>query len=141
MTRGVKSVLVAVVLTAVVTGCALVRKATYPPDFVYLEKTQVVGAMAELNVDLWRIDDIIAGSETILPYKREEIIGILRHMETVANRLGAGPRTTNHLFIDDNIDAFKEQVLEALRFVEKEPPNYYFAGRLSGGCMACHQRR
>ncbi len=141
MIKGVTHVVVTVLLVASATGCAWVRKATYPPDFVYLEHTQVVSAMAEFNVDIWRIDDIIAGSETILPYQRDEIIGILQHMAKLADRLGAGPRSTNHLLIDENIDEFKNQVLEALRFVEKDPPNYYLAGRLSGGCMACHQRR
>ncbi len=124
-----------------VTGCAYVRKVTYPPDFVYLEDRKVVSAMADLNVDMWRIDDIIANSESIWPYQREEIIQLLRHMEDVADRLGAGTAVTNHLLIDQNIDLFKDDVRAARKYVQSDPPNYYLAGRLSGSCTACHRRR
>lgn len=124
-----------------VTSCTVVRKVTYPPDFVYLEDRQVVSAMADLNVDMWRIDDILANSETILPYQRDEIIQLLRHMEEVADRLGAGTTVTNHLLIDENIDLFKDDVRDARKYVQGEPPNYYLAGQLSGSCMACHRRR
>jgi ABC-type enterochelin transport system permease subunit len=125
----------------VVTSCTYVRKVTYPPNFVYLEDRQVVSAMADLNVDMWRIDDIIANSETILPYQREEIIQLLQHMEDIADKLGAGTTVTNHLLIDENIDLFKDDVRNARKYVQGEPPTYYLAGRLSGSCMACHRRR
>ncbi len=123
------------------TACTYVRKVTYPPNFVYLDDRQVVSSMAGLNVNLWRIDDIIANSETILPYQREEIIRLLLRMEAIADKLGAGTTVTNHLLIDENIDVFKDEVRDARNQVEGDPPNYYLAGRLSGSCMACHRRR
>lgn len=130
-----------VVCVVLVTGCAMVRKVTYPPDFVYLDGSEITGSMSRLSADIWRIEDILASSETVLPYEREEIISILGGMKDVADKLGAGTVTTNHPFIDQNIDAFRRDVVLSLEDVKKEPPSYYRAGRLSGRCLACHRLR
>lgn len=130
-----------VVCVVLVTGCAMVRKVTYPPDFVYLDSSEITGSMSRLSADIWRIEDILASSETVLPYEREEIISILGGMKDVADKLGAGTATTNHPFIDQNIDAFRRDVVLSLEDVKKEPPSYYRAGRLSGRCLACHRLR
>jgi len=122
-------------------GCASVRKVTYPPDCIYPERTQVTSSMARFSVNLWRIDDILANSETVLPYQREEIIDLLRGIEKVADQLGAGTWETSHLFIDENIDQFKSDVRQAREAIELETPNYFLVGRLSGSCTACHIMR
>lgn len=128
-------------LFTLLMACSAVRKVTYPPDFVYIDPSEVRHAMAKLSVDIWRINDILAESETVLPYEREEIISILDDMENVARDLGAGTVQTNHPFIDANIDSFKRDVQLALQEVKEEPPGYYRAGRLSGRCLACHRLR
>lgn len=130
-----------IVCATLVAGCAAVRKVTYPPDFVYLDRADVTGSMSRLSADIWRIEDILASSETVMPYEREEIISILNDMEGVADKLGAGTVNTNHPFIDQNIDSFQRDVELALEDVKKEPPSYYRAGRLSGRCLACHRLR
>lgn len=130
-----------VVCASLVAGCAVVRKATYPPDFEYLEPSRIKNAMTRLSADIWRIEDILATSETVLPYEREEIITILDGMDGTAKQLGAGTTITNHPFIDQNIDSFQRDVRLALEDVKKEPPIYYRAGRLSGRCLACHRLR
>lgn len=122
-------------------GCSVVRQVTYPPDFVYLDRSEVTGSMSKLSADIWRIEDILASSETVLPYEREQIISILSDMEGVADKLGAGTVNTNHPFIDQNIDSFQRDVELALEDVKNEPPSYYRAGRLSGRCLACHRLR
>lgn len=126
---------------ALVAGCSVVRKVTYPPDFKYLDRSEVTGSMSKLSADIWRIEDILASSETVMPYERERIITILNDMDGVADKLGAGTVETNHPFIDQNIDSFQRDVELALADVKKEPPSYYRAGRLSGRCLACHRLR
>jgi len=130
-----------VICAALTTGCAAIRQVTYPPDFTYLDRSQISGAMTRLSSDIWRIEDILASSETVLPYEREEIISILSNMEGVADELGAGTVETNHPFIDQHIDPFRRDVELALEAVKNEPPSYYRAGRLSGRCLACHRLR
>lgn len=123
---------------SIIAGCAAVRKVTYPPDFLYLERGQVTGSMGRFSADLWRIDAILADSETVLPYQREEIIDLLKDIEKAADELGAGPQVTSHLLIDENIDKFRSDVHRAREAVEHETPNYFLVGRLSGACTACH---
>jgi hypothetical protein len=135
-----KTVLIALAVAALF-GCAEVGWHTYPPSMVRLEPKQVTGAMTRYSVSLWRLDEILSTSETILPYQREEIISLLREMERQADRLGAGATVTNHLVIDQHIDEFKAELGRARRDVEKEPPSYYRAGRLYGSCQACHVMR
>ncbi len=132
---------VLVVCAALLSGCAAVRKVTYPPDFVYLERSEITSSMSQLAADIWRIEDILDSSETVLPYEREEVISTLRDMKQVADKLGAGTVVTNHPFIDQNIDPFRRDVDLALEDVTREPPDYYRAGRLSGRCLACHRLR
>lgn len=132
---------VVAVCVALVAGCAAVRKVTYPPDFVYLERSEITSSMSRLSADIWRIEDILGSSETVLPYEREEVISTLRDMKDVADKLGAGTVETNHPFIDQNIDPFRRDIELALEDVKKEPPDYYRAGRLSGRCLACHRLR
>ncbi|HSH44057.1 MAG TPA: hypothetical protein VK973_18175 [Arenicellales bacterium] len=129
------------ICVALAAGCAAVRKVTYPPDFVYLDRAEITGSMSRLSADIWRIEDILSSSETVLPYEREEIITILGDMRQVADNLGAGTVDTNHPFIDENIDAFRQDVQRALDDVKAEPPSYYRAGVLSGRCLACHRLR
>ena len=136
-----KEVAIAVAAAAILSGCAEVGWHTYPPSMVRLEPKQITGAMTRYSLNLWRIDEIISTSETILPYQREEIIKLLRDMEAQADRLGAGATVTNHLVIDNHIDEFKADLARARREVEKDPPNYYRAGRLYGSCQACHVMR
>jgi hypothetical protein len=123
---------------SIIAGCAAVRKVTYPPDFIYLDREQVTSSMAHFSGNLWRIYDILANSETVLPYQREEIIDLLRDIEKATDQLGAGTPVTSHLLIDENIDQFKSDVRKAREAVEREIPNYFLVGRLSGSCTACH---
>lgn len=136
-----QSILIVALTAFILLGCAEVGWHTYPPSMVRLEPKQITGGMTRYSLSLWRIDEIIAGSETILPYQREEIIKLLREMEIQADRLGAGAAVTNHLVIDKHIDEFKADLVRARREIEKEPPNYYRAGRLYGSCQACHVMR
>jgi len=122
-------------------GCSQVRVTNYPPDFKYLDRTEVTGGMNRLSANIWHIEDILASSETVLPYEREEIISILNDMQGIADKLGAGSVATNHPFIDRNIDSFRDDLAAALRDVKNEPPSYYRAGTLSGRCLACHRLR
>ncbi len=94
--------------------------------------------MGRFSANLWRIDAILADSETVLPYQREEIINLLKDIEKVADELGAGPQVTSHLLIDEHIDKFRSDVQKARQAVEREIPNYFLVGRLSGSCTACH---
>jgi len=130
-------------LLPVLAGCAgtEVKMHTYPADMVYIEDSEIESAMLRLSQYVWSVNDIFDSQEHIAGYNRERIIELLKNMEKEADELGAGARQTNHLFIDQNIEAFRADVERARRAVETDPPNYYLAGRLSGSCLACHTKR
>ncbi len=133
--------LISLLSAGVLIGCAQIRKATYPSDFVYLEQNQIRSEMALLSLYMRQIDEILLDDSTVSSAQQEQIIKILSKVDDSVDSLGAGNVRTNHLVLDDHIDQFKSDVTVALRDASSDPPNYFALGRLSGGCVACHQFR
>ncbi len=124
-----------------VGGCAQIRKATYPRDFIYLEPTEVRGQMALMALYMRQIDDILAEPTAISSEQQSRLVGLLGSIDKVTIRLGAGEVETSHLLIDERIDDFKADVNVALNDARADPPNYYSLGKLAGSCVACHRYR
>ena len=122
-------------------GCAQIRKATYPKDFVYLEQTKISSKMALMSFYMRQIDEILLDDSAISSEQQRKIVSIVSKIDANANSLGADGVRTNHLVIDDHIGQFKTDVTIALRDASSSPPNYFALGRLSGSCLACHQYR
>jgi len=126
----------------VLSGCAAIRKVTYPPNFTYLEKKTVTSSMHQLAVSIEKLDSVLREiGSNISASEQERVISQLNTMESIADNLGAGTQTTNHLLLDEHIDQFKSDVITARRSAEAEPPNFYLVGRLSGSCTGCHVLR
>ena len=95
--------------------------------------------MQRLALSMGNIDQALSEADTrSVEDVRNSIIHELVEMEEIADSLGAGSATTNHLFIDQHIDIFKSDIVQARRFIEAEPSNYYLAGKLVGSCLSCH---
>ncbi len=134
---------IAVSLLGVVAfyGCAQVRKLTYPPDFVYLEKSQVENEMLRLGLNLERIDQVLLHGDAIDTTDRQLIVNLLLSIEAIAGSLGAGAGQTSHALIDRRIDQFRGDVTNARLAAQDQPPNYSPARRLSESCADCHRYR
>lgn len=139
--RQVRWLVISLVGASLLIGCAQIRKATYPPDFVYLEQNQIRSEMALLSLYMRQIDEILLDDSTVSSEQQEQIIKILSKVDSSVDSLGAGNIRTSHLVLDDHIDQFKSDVTVALRDARSDPPNYFALGRLSGGCVACHKHR
>ena len=124
-----------------VIGCAEIRQATYPSDFVYLDRKQVRSQMASMSLHMREIDKILADNLAVNSEQQAQIIKLLNRIDASAERLGAGNVQTSHLLIDEHIDDFRADLRLALRDASSDPPNYYALGRLAGSCTACHQYR
>ncbi|MCP4390016.1 MAG: hypothetical protein GY802_17110, partial [Gammaproteobacteria bacterium] len=120
---------------------AQIRKATYPSDFVYLERKQIRGEMALLSLYLRQLDQILLDGSTVSSEQQRRILAILSKIDASATTLGAGNVRTNHLVIDDHIDQFRNDVYTAIHNASASPPNYFALGRLSGSCVGCHKFR
>ncbi len=125
----------------ILLGCAELRKATYPSDFVYLERKQVVSQMALMSLYMQQIDEILLDQSTISSEQQARIVRLLTQINQSAAKLGAGSVETSHLVLDAHIDEFQSAVYAALRDASADPPNYFALGRLSGSCAACHKYR
>ena len=122
-------------------GCAEVRNATYPRDYVYLEPGQISGQMASMSASMREIDAILADNLTVNSEQQARIVNLLNRIDASADQLGTSSVQTGHLLIDEYMDDFRDDVRLAMRGVTSDPPNYYSLGRLSGSCTACHQHR
>ncbi len=139
--RAITGICIVLILGALLAACAEVRKVTYPPGFVYLERKQVVSRMAEMSLSLRRIDEILRDNLATSSEQQAEIIVLLNRIDDITDELGAGNVETNHLLIDAYVDAFKVDLQMALRNASADPPNYFALGRLAGSCTACHRAR
>jgi len=70
---------------------------------------------------------------------RLEVIELLLEMEKTSAALGQEGWPSNHPRVSRNLGAFREDVARARLDVEAEPPNYFFAGSISGSCVRCHE--
>jgi hypothetical protein len=134
--------LISMVLIVAVTGsCATVRKATYPSDFVYLEKQEVSSAMQKMAVSINKLDRLLLGTEHQPANKQQDVLAELDVIESVTRSLGTGASRSNHPLIDQHMDRFRDQLLIAKNAAQNDPPDYYPAGRLVGQCRGCHFQR
>lgn len=137
----IRLLVIALLCSGLLFGCAQDHKKTYPDNFVYLGKRQITSEMANLSNYMRQIDQILYDDSTISSEQQAQIAKILLLIDASADALGAGSVETNHLIIDDHIDQFKSDVNVALRNARSDPPNYFPLGKLAGSCVACHQYR
>jgi hypothetical protein len=137
----VKLIVVVVLSTTVIYGCAQIRKVTYPPEFIYLEQKDITNKMVLMSIYIRQMDQILSRKDSIDSEDQARIVVLLSSINSATDSLGAGSIDTNHLVIDDHIDQFKSKVIAAISAAKANPPNYFAAGQLSGSCVACHQFR
>ena len=134
-------IILALLVAGFVSGCAATGNATYPSDFVYLERKKIKSEMALLSTNLRQLDEILLDSSTVSSEQQEQVLAILNRIDMSTETLASGGVRTNHLIIDDHIDQFRSEVNDAIRNARANPPNYFALGRLSGGCVGCHKYR
>lgn len=120
-------------------GCAEIRKITYPPEITYIEQSKLEGVMHRMAAAMYRLDILIA-SETGEP-EQQDILAQLDAIDRYTGELSGGKTVTNHLVLDEHMDKFSADVAKARLMAKASPPNYYYAGRLSGSCSGCHRFR
>ncbi|MEW6683886.1 MAG: hypothetical protein AB1451_13365 [Nitrospirota bacterium] len=139
---GVSAVLAVVAVLAIASGCEhaeKIRQFTYPPDFKYIETSDVHSKMWTLARDSRALKTLLAGNGALKPEQHEEVIHLLREMETAAAQLDPPGQRTNHPLLDRNIEAFRRDIGLALRAADQDPPNYFLAGSVAGSCSYCHE--
>jgi hypothetical protein len=142
LTGALVSVLAGVAALAIAAGCEhaeKIRQFTYPPDFKYIETSDVHSRMWTLARDSRSLKALLAGNGALTPQQHEEVIRLLREMETAAAQLDPPGQRTNHPLLDRNIEAFRRDIGSAIRAADQDPPNYFLAGSVAGSCSYCHE--
>lgn len=133
----------AVLLSAVMlAGCAgwpaRIRRHTYPPNFKYIERTELHSAMWRLAAGVDELDELMHQPEPVDEARRARIAEVLAAMDAAAGELATHGRPTNHPLIAHNLDGFRQAVITARASVESPRPNWYLVGSVSGACLGCH---
>lgn len=117
-----------------------VRKVTYPPDFHYIKKEEIHTVMGRLAVQMVRLEERMQQDGGFRDEDRDEVVEILSEMLRLSQELKRGTRS-NHPRINREAPRLQSNIERALRAARLDPPNYYFAGEVSGSCEYCHVPR
>ena len=127
----------------VISGCAdfaaAVRQVTYPPDFQYVTGQEFRSRMDRMAFQLQLLDRALMEDAAGRPPQQEQVLGNLRNIERVASSLQAGEAGSSHPFLQDFMEGFVSDVEQARNAAALDPPSYYYAGRVAGGCVNCHK--
>jgi hypothetical protein len=138
---GIGALLVAVaVIAACGTGLGELRRHTYGPGFNYLTQDQLETTMGRFARLVTQLNAVMAADADpeIDAAERAHIIELLRRLEHEAQALGPGGWPSNHPRISRHVDSLRRDLERARQAAEREPPNYYWAGSISGACSYCH---
>jgi len=140
----IRAMLLLPVLSAI-GGCgdsdiaAMVRKVTYPPDFKYVTGDELRSSMNQLAYQVQLLDNALAGIDSEQFTQLQLVLDALRNIEKIGSSLQAGDAGSSHPFLQDYMRDFVSDVGKARDAASLNPPNFYFAGRVSGGCLNCHK--
>lgn len=113
-----------------------IRDLTYPPDFHYISEGEIRGAMGGLAVRIHALDEQMAQKAP----DPEAVVALLTEMRQLASQLK--PRAhSSHPRIDRAAPELRADIERALAGARFRPPNYFWAGQLSGSCEYCHVPR
>jgi len=133
--------MLATVIAVQLSGCSdmarWVRQYTYPPEFRYIERDEVLGTMRVLAAHAREVNQLMRQDDAPQEH-RAEIVEHLRAMEQAAEKLDQSGVPTNHPKVDMNLPSLRHDLKFAREAIEREPPNFLVAGPVAGACVHCH---
>jgi hypothetical protein len=144
--RGLITTVLSGILATAMAGCSEstkkeIRTWTYPPDFNYISSSELSSIMAEIAIEVAALDTLLRATDAPDEITRQEVVQRLQALDRAAKRLGPGGWPSNHPRIADNAERFQRDIAQALNAAQKQPPQYYLAGSISGSCSICHGPR
>lgn len=127
---------------ALAVGCLptaeQVRSVTYPPDFTYVPTTKVDSVMWALARNVDELDHLMTAPGSLDDGRRATALALLTTMEREARSLEARGENTNHPVLDAHLEGFVARLVDARDALERDPPDPFLAGSVSGACLTCH---
>ncbi|MFT4937701.1 MAG: outer membrane murein-binding lipoprotein Lpp [Paraglaciecola sp.] len=118
---------------------AAVRKVTYPPDFKYVTAKELRSNMEQLASQMQLLDSALKQDNSEKTAQQQQVVDALGEIQKIGVGLQAGDAGATHPFLQDMMVDFVDNIRRARNAASMEPPKYYLAGRVSGGCMNCHK--
>jgi uncharacterized membrane protein len=118
---------------------AWLRQYTYPPDFKYITQEQLRSTMWQLARQVRELQLLMQEPTSTNERQRQEVVERLTAMEHTTNQLNTSGRPSNHPVINHNLDALRRDIALARASVERNPPNYFLVGSVTGACVYCHR--
>ena len=115
------------------------RQYTYPPDFEYITQEQLRSTMWQLAKQVRELQLLMLEPTSSNGQQRQKVSELLMTMEHTTSQLNTSGRPSNHPVIDRNLDALRRDIALARASVEKNPPNYFLVGSVTGACVYCHR--
>jgi len=112
------------------------------------EESETQSIMHTLAISISRMED--ATVRELTPDERRlavdaqlEIIEELSELlaEQSVEDLTGAETGNSHIVINENIGAFLTHIRQARNQVQKDPANYFIAGKVAGYCQICHEHR
>lgn len=120
-----------------------VRKVTYPPDFKYTKPADLRSEMDKLAQQMLLLDkaliNVYESNQNGIENRRQQVLLALNNMGRTAAKLKEGETGGNHPFMQQHMQEFVAKIDQARTAASLTEPNYYFAGKVSGGCTNCHK--
>ena len=133
--------LLAIIVTASIYGCGVIRELTYPQGFTYIEDKEVEKLMQRMGESIGKLDQLVAEASATDTDKQEMIITELTRLETIATQLSGGHTQTNQFHISDRIGSFINNIGSAKMFAKLEPPRYDRIEYVTSDCSECHKSK
>ncbi len=131
--------LIAVFLTA---GCSTnsdgFPQIANPPPFDYIDGEQLRSNMHKLAFELQQLDMALLDAYVDRPSFQRQIVDNIQNIERIGSYIQETDLAVRHPFLQDDMDRFLSDVRRAKMDAERSTPRYYVAGRISGGCINCH---
>jgi hypothetical protein len=148
----ISAILIVVVVSGSLVTCAQkIRSLTYGPDLAYFDNKDLTSVMAQLAVSAKHLEkilseDITVGSANSLEatqklsalQRQAKVVAELKKMHEIATSFSKNPQATKHPIYGESLDHFLSDLSRAQRAVDQDPPNYFWAGTITGSCATCH---
>tara|TARA_B110000444_G_scaffold246018_1_gene267104 strand:- start:2787 stop:3239 length:453 start_codon:yes stop_codon:yes gene_type:complete len=109
-----------------------------PPAFDYADGEQLRSSMHQLAFELQQLDMALLDAYVDRPSFQRQIVSSIQSIERIGSHVRETDLAIRHPFLRGDMDKFLSDMRRAKRDAERSVPRYYMAGRISGGCISCH---
>ena len=120
-------------------GLGALRSATYPPDFQYLQRTELRSTMSALAREIRGLEDWTHAARERDPVDLTPVVLRLERMSDLTQGLERGQRS-NRTRVHSGIDDLERAVSRALDAARREPPRFDGPEPIAAACIRCHRR-